>query len=172
MLRRQLLLLAASGLLVSGCGGGGGGKAKVVTPPPPPIPRVSEGFFAAKPAQITPAVVARGPAKRFRGAEWKGMDTVMVGTLGAIVGAGDYESLAAQMQKSTRNGLFRVPTTVRDSLAGLTHPELFARRWAATQAMTRDLVSSNELRPLLSLLRRLAREAQADRTQLWVWSAS
>lgn len=172
---RRALLLAVIGLLAGGCGGGG--NDTVVAPPTVPraLPKPSEGFFAAKPAQITRGVVERGPGGRFHGVEWKKMDTVMVGTLGAILGAGDYESLEAQMKKSERDcasgdcGLFRVPAAVRDQLAVLTHPDLFARRWAATQAMQLDHVSLSDLRPVMSGLRRLAREARADGSQLWVW---
>jgi hypothetical protein len=170
-----LLLLVVVGLLTGGCGGGGNDTA--VAPPPVPraLPKPSEGFFVAKPAQITHDVVERGPRRRFHGVEWTRMDTVMVGTLGAILGAGDYESLEAQMKKSERDcasgdcSLFRVPVAVRDQLAVLTHPDLFARRWASTQAMQLDHVSLSDLRPVVVGLRRLAREAKADGSQLWVW---
>jgi hypothetical protein len=172
---RQVLLLlpVVVGLLAGGCGG----NDTAVAPPTVPraLPKPSEGFFVAKPAQITHDVVERGPSRRFHGVEWTKMDTVMVGTLGAILGAGDYESLEAQMKKSEREcasgdcGLFRVPVAVRDQLAVLTHPDLFARRWAATQAMQLDRVSLSDLRPVIVGLRRLAREAKAAGSQLWVW---
>jgi hypothetical protein len=173
----RVLLLAVVGLLAGGCGSGGSTKETVVTPPSGlKIVRAPfEGFFAAKPAQITRRVVEVGPDERLRGVEWKQMDTVMVGTLGSILGAGDYDSLEAQMEKSTRNCasdaclLFRVPTSVRDQLAVLIHPDLFARRWAATEEMQLDHVTRTDLRPLLVVLRRLAREAQAEGSQLWVW---
>ena len=176
-MRLRVLILALAGLLAAGCGGGGGADTVVApTKPPPPLPRPAEGFFAAKPAQITRAVVERGPAGHFPGVERK-LNTVKVGTLGAILGAGTYDALEAQMNKSTRRCadgdclVFRVPAGVRDQLAVLTHPDLYARRWANTQQMRLDGVARGDLRALLITLQRVAREARADGSQLWVWSS-
>src|SRR6185437_16105460 len=96
------LLPVVVGLLGGGCGGGND-TALARPTVPRALPKPSEGFFVAKPAQITHDVVERGPSRRFHGVGWTKMDTVMVGTLGAILGAGDYESLEAQMKKSERD---------------------------------------------------------------------
>lgn len=149
-------------------------------PPPPPDPvhppgYPLEGVFAAREDQITAHLVEHGPGPDFTGVEWKRLGPIELAELGEIIGGGNYVVLEDEMTEthsggdSSESGLFRIPRSLRDALASLTDVEGAASRWAATQELQLGGATPENLQEPLTELRDLAREAQREAKDLWVW---
>lgn len=145
--------------------------------PPPPAPRVvhppgfpTEGSSPAHEHEIDQEVVNYGPGPAFPGVEVKNVLT-QVATLGEIVNAGDADELlnaitsSHQEGESGAYGLYHVPTSVREALASATDLNAVADRWGATE----ELQDWSSVAEIVEELHDLARRAQREGKELWVW---
>ena len=137
----------------------------------PPWP---EGFIGAHPDEIDDELVEHGPVGRPT-VRIQQMDPVKVATLGAIIGAGSYDELVSAMIAQSRDaesgecGLFPVPTSIRDGLAKLDDAHAVVDAWLETDELRLDRWSKEDTMDLVHRLTQLARRAQTEGEELFVW---
>ena len=131
-------------------------------------------FFAARAEDIDDHLVADGPFGRLQTVEAKGLTPVSLATLGEILGVGTYDELVERTSEgrgaeNEESGLLTVPTEFRDALADREDIETVAERWAATEELSLDGWRTEDSLDILRKLSALARDAAAERRELWYW---
>jgi hypothetical protein len=130
-------------------------------------------FFAAREDEIDDAVL-EAPYKRFETVEARGLTEINLATLGQILGLGTYDDLVGGLNATgpTDNeevGLYELPRTFRDALAGLADVGSAARRWVATEELRLDEWQLEEGERVLREVSALARRALEEQRDLWYW---
>jgi len=130
-------------------------------------------FFAARKDEIDDAVLD-APYERFETVEATGLTEVNLATLGEILGLGAYDDLVGRFDapgpaENDDVGLYELPRTFRDALAGLADVGSAARRWVATEELRRDEWRVEDGERVLREVSDLARRAREDQRDLWYW---
>src|SRR5436305_14622253 len=99
-------------------------------------------FFAAWESEIDDELL-EAPYERLETVEAKGLSEINLARLGEILDLGTYDDLLGQFDATgpTDNhdvGLYELPRTFRDVLAGLADVGTAARRWVATEELRMD----------------------------------
>jgi hypothetical protein len=131
-------------------------------------------FFAARSEDLDEALVEEGPYGRLSTVEAKGLTEVSLATLGEILGVGGYDQLVERIgegpqAESEEAGVLTIPTELRDALAEARDINTVAARWAATDELSLDGWRTEDSLRVLRELSALARDAAADRRELWYW---
>jgi histidyl-tRNA synthetase len=130
-------------------------------------------FFAAREDEIDKTLVEEGPFERFETVEAKTVSSVSIATLGEILGAGGYDDLFERADEEARQaaggeaGIDAVLPEIQRALAAASDIDAIAARWAATDELA-DW-EPGEVREVVQLLARLARQAEDQGRLLWFW---
>jgi hypothetical protein len=133
-------------------------------------------FFACLTGEIDDQLLEWGPANRFASVDAKNVHSVELATLGEILGVGSYDDLITKTlkgsdAKSGESGVLEVPIEIRNALAAATGPALeqAAERWAETEEMVANMYTTEDAREVLEEIAELARTAQSQDRELWIW---
>jgi hypothetical protein len=136
-------------------------------------------FFDADPADVTPAIVERGPGRRDGAVSTTSLtDLTMALLLAAIEGrnldrAVDSMELDGFVVEGPLHGpwLTRLPDALRDALAAASDEELrfYARRWLCAVELSH--ASLTAMTKVLDDLAVLARSAQARSNAMYLWTS-
>jgi hypothetical protein len=132
-------------------------------------------FFALRPEEVDDALIEHGPFGQYQVVEANNLMSVELATLGEILGAGSYDDLVVRLENEGRPSanseaaLLMLPTQFRDALADMHDVEAIAEAWAATEELVMTGYRTEHALLVLRELAPLAREAQTDRRELWIW---
>jgi 8-oxo-dGTP pyrophosphatase MutT (NUDIX family) len=130
-------------------------------------------FFAARKDEIDEALL-EAPYERLETVEAKGLSEINLARLGEILDLGTYDDLVGQFDATGPSdnhdvGLYELPRTFRDVLAGLADVGPAARRWVATEELQLDEWQLEDGELVLREVSALARRALEEQRDLWYW---
>ena len=132
-------------------------------------------FFIARAKDVDDALIEDGPVDRYPALEANDVTSVELATLGEILGVGSYDDLvvsfehAARPSASGEAALLEIPTDYRDAVAALDDARTVAAAWAATDELALSGYRAEDAVAVLSAVGELARQAQTDGRELWIW---
>jgi hypothetical protein len=123
----------------------------------------------------SPTLIDDGPVGRYPVVEANNLTSVELATLGEILGVGSYDELVVSFEDRGRPSasgeaaLLPIPTEYRDAIAALDDGASVAAAWAATEELALSGYRAEDAVDVLSAVGELARQAQTDGRELWIW---
>jgi hypothetical protein len=134
-------------------------------------------FFVAHVEEVDAPLADDGPVGRYPVAEANNLTSVELATLGEILGVGSYDELVVSFEDGGRPSasgeaaLLLIPTEYRNAIAALDDVAAVAAAWTATEELALSGYRAEDAVVVLSAVSELARQAQTDGRELWIWAS-